>query len=499
MERRNFLKSCAASLGAGLMGGRLFAAGGVTMSNQAMNLRAGKKLPNIIFIMADDLGYGDVNCLNTNSDKIPTPNMDRIAANGMTFTDSHSGSAVCTPTRYGVLTGRYCWRTYLTSGVLWGYSKLLVDTSRVTIASMLKKQGYHTGCVGKWHLGLGSSQRTLSDYINNNLSPGPNELGFDYWFGIPASLDMDPYVYIENGQCTRPPTESTSGSSSPRFWRSGAISDDFDHAEVMPKFTEKATAFIDNHCKQQPEKPFFLYFPLSAPHTPYMSIPSSDGRSQAGIYGDFVTLCDWTVGEVIKAVEKSGQLDNTLIIISSDNGCDENSAKTANYGHNSNHIYRGQKADIWDGGHRVPFLAQWPAVVQAGSSCDESICHTDLLMTFAEIAGTKLPNDAGEDSYSFLSYLMGTTPAGPTREAIVHHSISGGFAIRKGKWKFIDGKGSMGWSGNGDGLPGQLYDMETDPDESNNLYESASHQSIIQEMKALLQTYKDQGYSRPMT
>ena len=498
MKRRNFLKYCASTAGASLITGSLFAAGGMTMKNQTMNLRVGKKLPNIIFIMADDLGYGDVNCLNTNSDKIPTPNIDRLAAKGMIFTDSHSGSAVCTPTRYGVVTGRYCWRTYKKSGVLNGYSKLLVDTNRMTVASMLKKHGYQTACIGKWHLGMGSSTRSTTDFINNNLSPGPNELGFDYWFGIPASLDMSPYVYIENGQCTRPPTGSDPGSSSPRFWRSGPIAEDFDHDDVMPKITEKTVAFINNHCKQQPDNPFFLYFPLSAPHTPYLPLAGNDGRSQAGIYGDFVTLCDWTVGQVVKAVEKNGQHDNTLIIVSSDNGCHESSAKTANYGHNSNHIYRGQKADIWDGGHRVPFITQWPGKVQADSNCGQPICHTDLMATFAEIVGYKLPDNAGEDSFSFLSYLLGTTPTVQTREAIVHHSISGGFAIRKGKWKFIDGTGSMGWSGSGDGLPGQLYDMEVDPDESSNFYESPNHQTIIQELKILLETYKSQGYSRPL-
>jgi arylsulfatase A-like enzyme len=308
---------------------------------------------------------------------------------------------------------------------------------------------------------------------------------------------MSPYVYIENGQCTRPPTGTIAASTNPR-WRAGAISDDFAHADVMPKITEKAVDFINNHCQQQPENPYFLYFPLTAPHTPYCSIAWSDGRSQAGTYGDFVTLCDWTVGQVTKAVEESGQKDNTLIIFSSDNGCHESMAKTANYGHESNYIYRGQKADIWDGGHRVPFFVQWPSMVQAGSHCSEPICHTDLMATFADITGYKLPNDAAEDSFSFLSYLLGTTPTVQTRDAIVHHSIEGGFAIRKGKWKFIDGVGSIGWSGDGDGLPGQLYDMETDPEETTNFYESESHQSIIQEMQTLLQAYKDQGYSRPM-
>jgi arylsulfatase A-like enzyme len=318
---------------------------------------------------------------------------------------------------------------------------------------------------------------------------------------------MTPYVYLENGVPTRPPTETVDASPYPAFYRGGPIADDFKHEDVMPRITEKAVGFIDRCCADHADQPFFLYFPLTAPHTPWMPLERNKQKSKAGIYGDFVTLVDWTVGQILQILDERGLTDNTLVILTSDNGSHEahigehnNGVSTGspNFGHEANYIYRGQKSDVWDGGHRVPFLARWPAVVTPGSRCDQPICLTDLLATCAEIADENLPANAGEDSVSFLAYLQGRQPAEPLREAVVHHSIRGVFAIRKGKWKFIDGVGSGGWSGKGDGLPGQLYNMETDPIEQDNLYDETEHEPVVRRLKNLLERYKRDGRTRPL-
>ncbi len=474
-------------------------------------LLAGKKQPNIIFIMADDMGYGDVSCLNSDS-KIPTPHLDSLAAEGMYFTDAHSPSSVCTPTRYGVITGRYSWRGRLKRGNVDGYDKLLIESGRQTVASILKDHGYRTGCIGKWHLGLTNQQPV--DY-SKPLTPGPNEVGFDYWFGMSASLDMPPYCYIENGRLTEPLTDTLEGEPIPRFYREGEASPGFDVDQVLPKTTKKACWFIDDHVTKHPDKPFFLYFPMTAPHTPWLPLDKNHQRSQAGVYGDFVTLIDDCVGQVVNTLEELRIKKDTLFIFTADNGAlvhgvgdiidnignHNNSVSDSseyNFGHNANYIFRGQKSDIWDGGTRVPFIARWPQVIKPGSKSDETISLVDLTATCADIVDYQLPDDTAEDSHSLLSVLQGKPLTKPIREATITHSVSGEFAIRKGRWKFLDCVGSGGWSGPGDGLPGQLYDMVDDPSEKNNLYESPEHQPIIEELKALLEKYKSQGYSRPI-
>ncbi|ARN57300.1 sulfatase family protein [Sedimentisphaera salicampi] len=504
MKRRNFLKQAAAAAGSALAAPYLYGmADNIPESEAAEAMQSGEK-PNIVFIMADDMGYGDPGCLNPDS-KIPTPNMDRLAKEGMRFTDAHSPSAVCTPTRYGVLTGRYCWRTRLKKGVLWGYSRRLIKPERTTVASMLKDSGYHTACVGKWHLGLTDSEP--ADY-SKPLRPGPNEAGFDYWFGIPASLDMKPYCFIENGLPTKPLTDKLKGESIPRFYRAGKASEGFDVDDVMPRITEKACSFIDNHKTQQGKKPFFLYFPLSAPHQPWVPLEKNEQRSRAGVYGDFVTLVDDAVGRVLRKIEENGYKKNTLIIVTSDNGSHiqhigkynngVSDESKHNFGHDANYIYRGQKADVWDGGHRVPFIARWPGVVKQGSKCDKPICLVDLFASCAEIAGHRMKDNEGEDSFSFLPLLKGKKPSGKLRKAIVHHSVQGKFAIRNSRWKYIDCRGSGGWTKGGDDKPAQLYDMQKDPDETDNLYGKPEYEKIVKEMQNLLEKYKSQGFSRPM-
>jgi arylsulfatase A len=463
---------------------------------------AGK--PNIIFIMADDMGYGDLSCYGAT--KIKTLNMDTIASEGIRFTDAHSPSAVCTPTRYGVLTGRYCWRSALKNGVLNGYSPALIEPERMTVASLLKQHGYATACIGKWHLGLGNDRRT--DY-NKPLVPGPNALGFDYFFGIPASLDMTPYCYIENDRAVARPTLTIEEGKSNEdgWWRAGAIAPGFKHIEVLPKLTEKAIEYIDAHAAKTPGKPFFMYFPLPAPHCPIAPADFVKGASQAGGYGDYVVEVDWTVGQVLKALDRNALTDNTLIIVTSDNGSPARTKVKRDpysiieiYGHYPNGNLRGIKADIWDGGHREPFVARWPGKIPSGTKSDELVCLTDLLATCAAIVGVDLPDNAGEDSYNILPALLGKKLDKPIRRAIVHHSASGMFSIRQGKWKLILGLGSGGFTNPKTIKPkpgepiGQLYDMENDFAETTNLYDRRPE--IVERLTNLLEKYREQGYSR---
>jgi arylsulfatase A-like enzyme len=471
----------------------------VLPSCAALGDPGGGKKPNIVYILADDLGYGDLTCQNEDS-KIPTPNMDRLAEEGMRFTDAHSGSAVCTPTRYGLLTGRYAWRTRLKSGVLWGYSPPLIESSRVTVASFLQIHGYTCACVGKWHLGLGWATKEGQMYndrpdekgkgidYSKPIQGGPLALGFDYFYGIPASLDMIPYVYIENDRVEAPASEKIKGRGGLAFYRGGPAAPGFDHTETLPRLTEKAVAFIDDHQAKAPKKPFFLYFPLTAPHTPVLPTDDLKGKSQAGDYGDFVVEVDWTVGEVMKALKRHGIEENTLVIVTSDNG--STMKPMMEYDHLPSHYLRGRKSDAWDGGHRAPFIVRWPEHIEAGSTCEKTLCHTDLLATCADLVGHDLPPGAGEDSYSFLHALEGRP--GPERAAVIHHSISGMFAIRKGEWKMIEGRGSGGWTrgGKDDPAPGQLYNMKDDVEEKNNLY--LKRLDKVAELQALLDTIRGQ-------
>jgi arylsulfatase A-like enzyme len=463
--------------------------------------RAGEldRRPNLVFILADDLGYGDPHCYNAAS-RIPTPNIDRLATQGMRFTDAHTPSAVCTPTRYGVLTGRYCWRTSLKRGVLQGYSPLLIEPGRMTVASLLKKNGYATAAIGKWHLGLGKAAST--DYARP-LTPGPNSVGFDYFFGIPASLDMPPYCFVENDHVTKAPTARIEASEMRRkggngFWRAGAIAPGFKHEDVLPKLTEKAVAFLG---RQSRTKRFFLYLALNAPHTPWMPTPDFRGKSTAGHYGDYVAQVDATLGRVSKALDEAGLAGSTLLIFTSDNGAHWLPSDIEKWNHRANDGLRGQKADIWDGGHRVPFLARWPGKIRAGSTSTEPICLTDLLATAAELVGTRLPADAGEDSFSIVPVLLGKKLERPIHEAIVHHSADGTFGIRQGSWKLAMALGSHGFSiprdikPTKDGPRGQVYNLDDDLEEKNNLW--LKRPDIVKRLTALLQKYQTEGRSRP--
>lgn len=459
-----------------------------------------KAAPNIVYILADDLGYGDVSALNKQS-KINTPNIDAMANKGMVFTDAHSPSSVCTPTRYGILTGRYSWRTTLANGVTWSWSDPLIAPNRSTVASLLKKNGYQTACIGKWHLGLGWDKDTagVAD-ITKPIKNGPTTNGFDYFFGITASLDIPPYIYIENDQSTSQTIDTIEERKGKEFWRKGQIGDDFEMEGVLPKLTEKAVQYIN--AEAQTEAPFFLYFPLPAPHTPILPTDEFKGKSGTNEYGDFVLMVDDVVGQIAAALAANGISDNTILIFTSDNGCSPMAdfEELAQFDHDPSSIFRGHKADIYDGGHRVPFIVQWPDQIAPTSKSDQTVCLTDLMATAAAIVEDTLAANEGEDSYNLLSIWTESSISSPIREATVHHSINGSFSIRQGKWKLAFCPGSGGWSNpkpkeaKAAGLPPiQLFDLDEDIEEQNNLAEQ--NPEVVEQLTSLMQQYIDRGRS----
>ena len=473
--------------------------------------------PNVVVILCDDLGYGDVKA-NNPAGRIVTPHMDRIAREGVRFTDAHTPSSVCTPTRYGLLTGRYNWRTRLQRGVLGGLSPRLIEPGRETIASLLKKQGYHTAAVGKWHLGMDWSQlpgKTVSELnvetaaqVNSvdytaPIRNGPTTVGFDRYFGISASLDMVPYTFIENDRVTKEPTLTRSFPMHPPHAgeaRPGPTAPGFEVEHVLPEFTRRAVRYIDERAGTG--QPFFLYLPLASPHTPIAPNKEWIGRSGLNLYADFVMETDWAVGEVLAALDRNGIARDTLVVFTSDNGCSPQARieELAAKGHAVNGALRGHKADIFDGGHRVPFFVRWPARVKPAVS-DQLLCLTDVFATIAEITGAKVAENAGEDSFSFLNVLLGKGPS--AREAVVHHSIAGAFAIRDREWKLELCPGSGGWSAPLDpdavkqGLPDtQLYRIGGDDlAEARNLHRE--HPDVVARLNQLLEKLVADGRSTP--
>jgi len=476
--------------------------------------------PNIIFILCDDLGYGDVHCFNPEG-KIATPQMDRLAAQGVAFTDAHSGSSVCTPTRYGVVTGRYARRSKLQSGVLGGLSPRLIEPGRMTVADMLKNQGYSTHCVGKWHLGMDwvrtgdvselnietPEQVNHVDYTKP-IANSPTSVGFDSYFGISASLDMVPYCFIENDHVTAHPTETMklvmNAGGKMNFSREGPGAPGFRGEDVLPTLARRAVKLIhERSTAAKKGTPFFLYLPLNAPHTPILPSAEWRGRSGINLYADFVMETDDVIGQIARATEDAGIGKDTLIIFTSDNGCSPSAdfPKLAEAGHHPSAIYRGHKADIFDGGHRVPFIVRWPAKVRAGWKSTQLICLTDFMATAAEIVGMKLPDNAAEDSFSFLPTLL-EKPGTQARQSVVHHSINGSFSLREGDWKLELCAGSGGWSAPRPGSPGekglpdtQLYNLSTDSGEKNNL--QSSQPEIVAKMTRELEALIANGRSTP--
>ncbi|MCD8101518.1 MAG: arylsulfatase [Alistipes sp.] len=477
-----------------------FVAGGVLCATPLFGQPGDK--PNIVLILADDMGYGDVAALSAEC-KIPTPHLDRMVREGVSFSDAHTSSSVSSPTRYGLLTGRYNWRSTLKNGVLNGYSPPLIDPGRATLPSKLRELGYTTAGIGKWHLGWRwNNIEAGNDEVDftKPITDGPVDRGFDYWYGISASLDMPPYVYVENDMPTALPDRVTSNTGM-QMWRSGPTASDFSHEECLPNLTSRAVNYIEEQAGG--DNPFFLYFPLPAPHTPILPVREFQGRSGLNPYGDFVMMVDWVVGEIRDALERSGAAENTILVFTADNGCSPAARieELQQMGHYPSYIYRGHKADLYEGGHRVPCIVTWPAGAPPHQA-DQTVCLTDFMATFVALAGGTLADDEGEDSYNILPLITSADYVGPIREATVNHSIDGSFTIRQGSWKLLLAPGSGGWSyprpgrDSTEGFPEvQLYNVLSDPAETNNLYDR--YPDVVARMTDLMRRYIRQGRSTP--
>lgn len=459
--------------------------------------------PNILVILVDDMGYGDPGCFNSSS-KIPTPHINSLARDGMRFTDAHAPGPLCHMSRYGLLTGRYPFRTNVN---LWR-KQPLIEPGQMTIASLAKSQGYHTAMVGKWHVGF------KEDGYDKPLPGGPVDRGFDSYFGIRASTDIPPYFYIRDNHAVQPPSNQIKANNSEgwspiqgAFWRAGGIAPDLTLEDVLPRFTNEAVQVIENHAtagrgkKGAADKPLMLYVAYPAPHTPWLPDPKFVGKSGAGMYGDFLMMVDAQIGRVIASLKQAGMDENTLVIFSSDNGPVWYEADVERFGHDSSGGLRGMKADAWEAGHRMPFIARWPERVKPGTTSEQLVCFTDLMATFADVLGVKLPPDAGPDSFSFLPALTHQKASlTPIREQIAMKPGGPFMTLRSGDWKLITGLGSGGFSepkrikpGPGD-PKGQLYNLAEDLGETTNLY--SKHPAIVARLTAELKKIVDDGRSR---
>jgi arylsulfatase A-like enzyme len=451
--------------------------------------------PNIIIILADDMGYGDVRCFNPRA-KVSTPNIDRLASEGIKFTDAHAAGAVCVPSRYGLMTGRYPFR-----GRMNPKAHAVIESGRMTIASLLKDAGYTTAMIGKWHLGFDGG-----DNFNyaKPLHGGPVDCGFDSFFGIHASTDIPPYFYIQNDRAVAPATNHIDASSTPgwspiqgAFWREGKIAPGMKLEEVMPTFTSKAVQALEKFREDKSKKPFFLYVAFTAPHTPWLPLEKFRGRGKAGLYGEWVAQVDDSVGRILKAIDATGARGNTLVFFTSDNGPTWYPEDVKRFGHSAAGQWRGMKGDAWEGGHREPFIARWPGKIKPGTESKETVCFTDFMATFAALTDSKLPDDAGEDSFNILPALLDEPRDKPIRDAMVSVSSKGLLAIRQGDWKLINGAGSGGFTKfRGEkGEVGQLYDLADDPGEKQNLWQKRPE--TVKRLSALLEKYQQDGRSRP--
>ena len=487
--------------------------------------------PNVLFILADDLGYGDVGCYNPES-KVPTPNLDRMAEEGMRFTDAHSPSTVCTPTRYSILTGRMAFRTGM-SGVFTGVGgPCLIEKERLTIGGMLQDSGYASALFGKWHVGmsfLGEEGKPINrngleavrriDYSRAILD-APIHRGFDHFFGTACCPTTDwLYAYVDGDRIPTPPTGIIDRRPLPkhpysRDNREGLIAPGFDLEEVDLVFLKKSVAFLERHAKESPKnKPFFLFHSMQAVHLPSFPADRFKGKTRAGPHGDFIFEMDFIVGELLRTLERLDLAEDTLVLFSSDNGPEVPTvlAMRRDHEHDGARPWRGVKRDQWEGGHRVPLLALWPGKVKAGSVSDQTVCLTDLMATCAALVGAALPNDAAEDSFDFSPVLLGgQSEDEPVREYILHQTIRLALAIRSGKWKYLDHKGSGGnnygqggeWGMKRYALPekapqasGQLYDLKADPGETENLY--FKRPEIVRRLKDKLDHFVKTGRSAP--
>ena len=485
--------------------------------------------PNIVLILADDLGYGDVSCYNSEA-KVATPNIDRLAKSGMRFTDAHSPSTVCTPTRYSLLTGRMAFRNGM-NGVFTGAGgPCLIKADQLTLPGLLRSQGYTTAMFGKWHVGMTFYDKDGKAIDKNGLdavkridysqpiSGGPIDRGFDHFFGTACCPTTDwLYAYIDGDKIPVPPTRIVDREPLPkhpysRDNRPGMIAPGFDLEEVDMVFLQKSLEFLEAHKKQSPDKPFFLFHSAQAVHLPSFAGRAFKGKTGAGPHGDFIFELDYIVGRLAKKLDQLGYGENTLLIFTSDNGPEVptviNMRKT--HQHDGARPWRGVKRDQWEGGHRVPFIARWPKRIEAGSTSEQTVCLTDLMATCATLSGTTIPRDAAEDSFDILPALLSQAGDKTIREYTLHQTISLALAIRHGDWKYLDHKGSGGnnYERKGEwGLkqfalperapdaPGQLYNLANDPGETTNLYNEQP--KIVKTLKAKLEAFKKSGRSAP--
>jgi arylsulfatase A len=511
VSRREFIQATAFALGSMATGARY----GISQAQPAVSDTTATAGPNIVIILADDLGYGDLSCYG--AEKARTPRIDGIARDGILFTDAHAPSPLCTPTRYGLLTGEYYWRIGPTRGRQWNmHRQCLIAKDQLTVASLLRTAGYATACIGKWHLGFGEE---TPDW-NGELKPGPLEAGFDYYFGVPNANSEAPFAFVENhrivglkpGDPIRIPGESRGDY---RSMEGGAAARWIDE-EIAHVQTGKAVSFIEAHRDQ----PFLLYFAPCNVHVPLTPHERFKGTSDCGVYGDFIHELDWSVGQVLDTLERHGLRENTLVVFSSDNGGVLHREAMA-AGHRANGPLHGQKTDVWEGGHRVPFVAQWPGRITPGSRSTDIVCLTDMLATTAALLGKDLPHEAGPDSFNILPALLDQSGHTPPRDSVIMGWP--GWAIRQGPWLYIPHQGSggvttdptnkagEGWMNlaeigdrnsdymetgelKADAPPAQLYNLVEDPGETTNLY--AQHPDIVARLSALLKKHQDAGRSR---
>jgi len=478
--------------------------------------------PNVVIIYADDMGYGDLQCENSDS-KIPTPNLDKLASEGIRFTDAHSSSGICSPSRFALLTGQYHWRR--AHDIVNAFGKPMFKDSDVTLPQVLRDNGYTTACIGKWHLGWNwQFNNTPSGELDQNgkktkyyrpedvkmdgpISGGPLSRGFEYYFGD-GTINFPPYAWIENDRLREIPTETMLPNvdglkTKEGAWefRPGPKLKGWNPYEVLPTLAEKAVQWIG---QQKSGKPFFLYFALPSPHAPIIPSDEFDGKSNAGAYGDYVYQTDYVAGQVLQALEDKGFDENTIVIFTSDNGPEHyayDRAKT--YNHYSMGQLRGLKRDVWEGGHRVPFVVRWPGKIKQGRVSNEVISQVDIMATIAGITNITLPDGAAPDSYNVLPVLKGEKYQSPFREATVQNTFKDVWGLRQGKWLYINSN-----SGEHTKMPdyfkklrnyqdfqtkGLLFDLEQDPEQKINLYDR--YPNLVAEMDALLLKYKEQGYS----
>ena len=491
--------------------------------------------PNIVFIFADDMGYGDVSALNPAA-RTQTPAIDKLISEGITFSDGHASASVCTPSRYGLLTGRYAFRSEIGADLgIDGFHRSVIEPGRETLASMLKKTGYTTACIGKWHLGVNWQTRegtgeprqdpeTLYSNVDytKKITGGPNDFGFDYSYIHPASTDIAPYMFIRNHQVVDPDMILTTDHYPTRldntvysfdkhhtkdhdvywakglWWRDGEMSRSFRIEDSHNNIVNEGLRFIDDYVQEEIEEPFFLYLSLTSPHTPWVPSEQFKGKSNVGLYGDFIFDIDHTVKQVKDALIRNGIRENTILIFSSDNGGYWPQQEVELFGHNSNEGRKGQKGDVWDGGHRVPLIISWPAKIKLPLEYPHLISLTDFFATFREMTGQKQAENSGEDSFSFWNVLDEESDEA-IRHSMVHHSAGRFYAIRSGDWKYIDGLGSGGFTQptrlkpEENGPKGQLYNMNEDPLESRNLF--FKHPEKVSELSSMLREIVEAGSS----